>query len=61
MGIGHGGSLQVLECVQTLCVFQPHPRLVVGTGLDQRREEREGKRGGTWEGVNSRDFSFRNT
>lgn len=28
MGIGHSGSLQVLQCVETLCVFEPDAGLV---------------------------------
>ena len=49
MGIGHGSCLQVLECVETVSVFQPHPRLVVETRLNQGGEEREGKGGRAWE------------
>ena len=50
MGIGHGSSLQILQRVKAVCVFQPHPRLVVETRLNQGGEEREGKGGRAWGG-----------
>ena len=43
-GIGHCSSFEVMEDVQTLCVLEPHARLVVALSVDQGREEGEGLR-----------------